>query len=65
MYMQTYKKYAIHHYLLIITPLTPYTFRDRVWMKILVGFIFRELGAFHYDDLVIYIVSVCLCFAVP
>ena len=31
----------------------------------LVSFIFRELGAFHYDDLVIYIVSICLCFAAP
>lgn len=31
----------------------------------IVGFIFRELGAFRSDDLVIYIVSICLCFAAP
>lgn len=29
------------------------------------GFAVRVVGAFHYDDLVIYIVSVCLCFAAP
>ncbi|KAI1340677.1 RTA1 like protein-domain-containing protein [Xylariaceae sp. FL0016] len=31
----------------------------------LVGFVFREIGAFHYDNLVVYIVSICLCYAAP
>ncbi|KAK7739236.1 hypothetical protein SLS62_011281 [Diatrype stigma] len=30
-----------------------------------IGFAIREVGAVRYDDLVIYIVSVCLCFAAP
>ncbi|KAL7619981.1 hypothetical protein AAE478_010529 [Parahypoxylon ruwenzoriense] len=30
-----------------------------------VGFIFRELGAFDYTDLIKYIVSICLCYAAP
>ncbi|KAI1501547.1 RTA1 like protein-domain-containing protein [Biscogniauxia marginata] len=30
-----------------------------------VGFIFRELGAFDYDDIIKYIVSICLCYAAP
>lgn len=29
------------------------------------GFAVREVGAFRYDDLIIYIVSICLCFAAP
>jgi hypothetical protein len=30
-----------------------------------VGFAFRIYGAFHYDNLIVYIVSICLCFAAP
>jgi len=29
------------------------------------GFVLREVGAFHYDSLVLYIVSVCLIYAAP
>ena len=29
------------------------------------GFIAREIGAFHYDNLIVYIVSICLVYAAP
>ncbi|KAI5925611.1 RTA1 like protein-domain-containing protein [Camillea tinctor] len=30
-----------------------------------VGFIFRAIGAFDYDNVTVYIVSICLCYAAP
>lgn len=29
------------------------------------GFIVREVGAFHYDDIIIYIIQICLVYAAP
>jgi len=29
------------------------------------GFIVRVIGAYHYDNLIIYIVSICLVYAAP
>ncbi len=43
-----------------LTPLFPFC-----CLLFVVGFVLREYGAFHYDNLNVYIASICITYAAP